>query len=170
MQEVSQARPAQPSADARVAIDDPPAVPSASGLEERALSPQQAQDPSAPGGGIGTPPSYVFALGKVEARFPSLAVEKEFAQSAGRAETAGLTDRQAFQRVLSNRQNRYLVRQLCWVLTIEGLETYMLIPRDPMDFDLLLEAIRPTPRSEDVDLIIGIRGPIAPPEACNGLM
>jgi hypothetical protein len=28
------------------------------------------------------------------------------------------------------------------VLTIEGLETYILAPRDPADFDLLLEAIR----------------------------
>ena len=43
----------------------------------------------------------------------------------------GLSDRQAIQRVLSERQNRYMVRQLCWVMTIEGLETYILTPRDP---------------------------------------
>ena len=77
-----------------------------------------------------TTPSYVYALGRITPRFPSLAVEKEFAQATGRAETAGLTDRQALQSVLSQRSNRYLARQLCWVLEIEGLETYLLVPRD----------------------------------------
>jgi len=97
-------------------------------------------------------------------------VEKEFAQATGRAETAGLTDRQAVQRVLSQRQNRYLARQLCWVMTIEGLETYILVPRDPAELDLLVEALRPTPSPMDLDCVIGIRGPIASPEMCNGLM
>lgn len=115
------------------------------------------------------PSSYVFALGRVEARFPSPGVEREFAQATGRAETAGLTDRQTFQSVLSARQNRYLVRQLCWVLTIEGLETYVLYPRDSADFDLLTDTIRSEPRTTDLDVVIGVRGPIAPPEVCNGL-
>jgi hypothetical protein len=132
-----------------------------------------------PDGGVaGAPPpeaalapsAYVYALGRVEPRFPRLAVEKEFAQATGRAETAGLTDRQAVYAVLSQRQNRYLVRQLCYVLTIEGLETYILQPRDPADFDLLVEAVRPAPRPTDVDVVIGLRGPLAPPELCNGLM
>jgi len=168
-----QGQPAHPS------VDTPPTVPLPGSLKEGALSPPQAWDGPAAGSGVDVspdpagvraPPSYVFALGRIEARFPSLAVEREFAQSTGRAETAGLTDRQALQRVLSERRNRYLVRQLCWVLTIEGLETYILVPRDPSDFELLIEALRPTPRPDDVDLVIGIRGPVAPPEACNGLM
>ena len=124
-----------------------------------------------PNGGVGAAmPAYVYAIGRIEPRFPTLSAEKEFAQATGRAETAGLTDRQALHEVLSQRQNRYLVRQLCWVLTIEGLETYILQPRDPADLDLLVEALRPTPRPTDVDCVIGVRGPIAPPELCNGLM
>jgi hypothetical protein len=114
--------------------------------------------------------AYVYALGRVEPRFPRLAVEKEFAQATGRAETAGLTDRQAVHAVLSQRANRYLARQLCYVLTVEGLETYLLQPRDPADLELLIEAVRPAPRPTDVDVVIGVRGPIAPPELCNGLM
>src|SRR5688572_21621078 len=54
--------------------------------------------------------SYVYAIGKVEARFPNLAAEKEFAQVAGRTETSGKTDQQTFHAVLSQRENRYLVR------------------------------------------------------------
>jgi PatG C-terminal len=125
---------------------------------------------SNPNSGGVTTYSYVYALGRIEPRFPRLEVEKEFAQATGRANTAGLTDRQALHAVLSQRQNRYLVRKVCWVFTIEGLETYILQPRDPVDFDLLVEALRPTPSPMDVDVVIGARGPIAPPELCNGLM
>ena len=118
----------------------------------------------------GPPPAYVYAIGHVEARFPSLAVEKEFAQVAGRSETAGKTDQQMFHAVLSNAENRYLARQICWVFTIQGLETYLLQPRDPADLDLLLAAIRPQASPMDLDAVLGTRGPIAPPEYCNGLM
>jgi hypothetical protein len=115
-------------------------------------------------------PSYVYAIGRIEARFPNLSAEKEFAQATSRMVTAGKTNQAAFHAVLSKRENRYLVRQLCWVLSIQGLDTYLLLPRDPADIDLLVEAIRPAPSPNDIDVVIGMRGPIAPPEMCNGLM
>jgi len=114
-------------------------------------------------------PRYVYALGRIEPRFPRVSVEKEFAQATGRAETAGLTDRQALHQVLSQAPNRYLARQLCWVLTVEGLETYVLQPRDPVDFAQLIEAVRPVPSPLDLDVVIGVLGPIASPDVCNGL-
>jgi hypothetical protein len=116
-----------------------------------------------------SPPSYVYAIGKIEPRFPQLSVEKEFAQATGRAESDRLTDRQAAHHVLTRPENRYLARQLCWVMTIEGLETYILIPRDPADLVMLTEALRATPRATDIDVVIGIKGPIASPTFCNGL-
>ncbi|MEQ6342295.1 MAG: hypothetical protein M3A44_11735 [Gammaproteobacteria bacterium] len=122
------------------------------------------------GGAVSTPPSYIYAIGRIEPRFPRLGIEKEFMQAIGRSETAGKTDREAFFSALSQRENRYLARQLCWVFIIQGMETYILQPRDPVDLDLLIEAIRPAPSPMDLDIVIGLRGPIAPPEACNGLM
>jgi hypothetical protein len=112
--------------------------------------------------------SYVYALGRIEPRFPKLSVEKEFAQATGRAQTVNLTDRQALREVLQ--QNRYLVRQLCWVMTIGGFETYIAIPRDPTDWSSLVETLRSDPRPGDIDLVVGMRGPLAPPTACNGLL
>jgi len=103
-------------------------------------------------------------------RFPTLGVEKEFAQATARTNTAGKTDRAATHAVLADAANRYIARQVCWVLTIEGLETYILVPRDPADYDQLLEAVRPEPSPLDVDVVIGVRGPIASPEMCNGLI
>ena len=113
---------------------------------------------------------YVYAIGTIEPRFPRVSVEKELAQVIGRAETANLTDRQALRLVLEARQNRYLVRQICWIMTIEGLETYIVVPRDPMDYDALIESLRASPTPMDLDVLIGVRGPIAGPDACNGLM
>jgi hypothetical protein len=133
-------------------------IPASSALEPQACA------------NCGSAPNYIYAIGRIEARFPRQSVEKEFAQATGRADTSGLTDRQTLHKILSQRQNRYLVRQLCWVMTIEGLETYILAPRDPSDLDLLVEALRPTPSPADLDCVIGMRGPIAPPEMCNGLM
>jgi hypothetical protein len=116
------------------------------------------------------PPSWIYAIGRIQPLFPRISVEKEFAQAVGREKTEGLTDRKTLQSVLSRPENRYLARQLCWVMTIEGLETYILAPRDPADFSLLIEALRPTPQPWDLDCVIGMRGPIASPQMCNGLM
>jgi len=134
--------------------------------------PPATGDPPCPrcSGGTASPSaSFVYALGRIEARFPNLATEKEFAQATSRADTVGKTYRQAFHAVLSQRENRYLARQLCWVLTIQGLETYLLQPRDPADLDLLVAAARAEPSPADIDVVIGTRGPIAPPAMCNGL-
>jgi len=140
--------------------------------EDAAVAPQACGTcgaAAAAGGGTAVA-TWVYALGNIEVRFPSMSVEKEFAQATGREKTTGLTDRQALHAVLSKPENRYLVRQLCFVLTIEGLETYLLRPRDPVDLSMLVEAIRPNPSSLDLDVVIGVKGPIAPPEMCNGLM
>jgi hypothetical protein len=121
------------------------------------------------GNGAVAQPSFVFAIGRVEMRFGTLGVEKEFAQATGRANTKGLADQAALHAVISADANRYLLRQVCWVLMIEGMETYILVPRDPADYDQLRDAVRPRPSPLDIDVVIGIRGPIAPPEMCNGL-
>jgi hypothetical protein len=168
----------RPAANQPGEVQDAPAVlPSAENQLVTPPSPQAGRETCATCGGEANPEGgkrvmypFVYALGRVEPRFPRLAVEKELAQATGRAETAGLTDRQALYAVLSQRSNRYLARQLCYVLTIEGLETYLLHPRDPADFELLIEAVRPAPRPTDVDVVIGVRGPMAPPELCNGVM
>jgi len=120
--------------------------------------------------GTVAPRSYIYAIGRVEARFPRLSVEKEFAQVRRSSETAKLTDDEVLYQVLSQRQNRYLARQMCWILSIERQDTYLLQPRDPSDLELFVEALRHKTDSGDIDAIIGVRGPIAPPDVCNGLM
>jgi hypothetical protein len=131
---------------------------------------QPAPCPTCSGGASSTPVSYVYAIGQIETRFPRPSVEKEAAQAIGRAETAGQADRQAFHHMLSRPENRYLARQLCWVLTVQGLETYILQPRDPADLDLLIRALDQPQPVPWISTVIGLFGPLAPPEYCNGLM
>lgn len=114
-------------------------------------------------------PAFIYSIGRIGWRFPSRSVEKEFAQVIGRADNVGQTDSQAFHAVLLERQNRYLLRQLCWVMLIEGIETYLLSPKDIGDLPLFAEAVRPVPTPMDVDVVVGVRGKIAPPGLCNGL-
>jgi hypothetical protein len=145
-----------------------PAKPMASVLPAQAAAPP-CPTCAAAEASVAAGSSYIYALGQIEERYPRPSVEKEVAQATGRAETAGQTDRQAFHQVLSRRENRYLARQLCWVLCVQGVETYILQPRDPADIDLLISAIEPQP-SPWISTVIGVRGPVAPPEYCNGLM
>ncbi len=149
--------------------DPTAAVQSAAPASESALYYDEPVD-TIPGPASAATAQFVYAIGRIEARFPSLGVEKEYAQATGRADSAGLTDRETAQAVLSDAANRYLARQLCWVLTIEGIDTYLLIPRDATDLDLLIDAVRPAPSPLDIDVVIGTLGGLAGPDQCNGLV
>src|SRR5262245_32902903 len=132
-------------------VHDAPAQPA----EDVPLTvPQSGAEPAAPFDLplLDADPPYVYALGSVEPRFPTLGIEKEFAQATGRRGDEALTDRQALKTALEQRESRYLARHLCWVFLIEGLEAYILVPRDPADLELLIEAVRYEPSREDVDV------------------
>lgn len=159
----------QHAADAQ--IEAQPSI----GWNTESIVPQQSEQSCPTCGGQGNPrangtltPSFVYALGNIEPSFPTIGVQKEFAQAIARHGATGLTDRQAFHDVLKS--NRYLARQLCWSFSIRGVPTYLLQPRDPFDLELLVESVRREPRERDLDVVIGVRGPIAPPEMCNGMM
>lgn len=123
--------------------------------------------------------NFVYVLGRIVPKFPSESLEKEYLQVMARevaenpkaqSKRSNLTEDEIKRVLLTDPRNRYLVREMCWVLTVQGLDTYILRPRDPADLGLLCETLRESPLPTDIDVVIGIRGPIAPPELCNGLM
>jgi PatG C-terminal len=150
----------------------PPAFGQAEGIihASQGGTPDAASCPTCGGEDASMPMSPVYALGRIEPRIPRLSVEKELAQAAGRADTAGKTDPHVFSEVLSRPENRYLLRQMCWVFMNRGLETYILQPRVAEDFNLLVGAVRQAPNPADLDVVVGMRGPLAPPAMCNGLV
>jgi hypothetical protein len=135
-----------------------------------AAAPASASCPTCAGAGGSASRTLVYALGLVEPRFSSPGIEKEFKQAVKGSAAVNLTDRQTLQTVLAKREYRYLTRQLCWVFSIQGLETYLLTPRDPLDLELLVEAAHGPGTAPWLSLVIGVRGPIAPAEMCNGLL
>ncbi|GAA2250762.1 hypothetical protein GCM10010232_43340 [Streptomyces amakusaensis] len=114
-------------------------------------------------------PTPVYVLGRVRAVFPDISVQREFSQVAGEAEQPDATDDDALYRVLSDPDNRYIARQMCYVLSVQGVDTYLLEPTDPTDLPELVEALRPVADRRDLAVIVGRLGPVAPPGACQGL-
>jgi len=115
------------------------------------------------------PRSCIYVIGHIEPRFPQLSIEKEARQATARAGVSKDTDREVMAKLLRDPANKYIVRRLCWVLSVQGVDTYILVPRDG-DYQPLIDAYRAEPKPDDLELVIGIRGPIANPEICNGLL
>ncbi|WP_217177305.1 hypothetical protein [Streptomyces sp. AC495_CC817] len=119
--------------------------------------------------GRDTTPGYVYVLGQVRAVFPDLSVQHEFSQVAAAGGARDPSDADTVHRVLSAPENRYLARQMCYVLSVQGLDTYVLQPVDPADLDDLVEALRPVRDDRGLAVVVGTLGPLVPPGACQGL-
>lgn len=165
----------------------PPAEVPAATLEAPALAP--APPPAAPvapqdcgcGGGGGcdcggqgsaTATGFVYVLGTLRAAFPSETVRKEFEEQIARVypQPTNVPDEQLIFQVLSQGENLYLAREICWVLQVDGVDTYVLGPRTYVELYDLILAIEPTPAADTrYNVIIGPRGPMAGPDMCNGL-
>jgi PatG C-terminal len=127
------------------------------------------RSPAAQAGPQVGPPPCVYVIGHIEPRYPSLSIEKEARQATARAGAAAGTDREVMARLLRDPANKYIVRRLCWVLAVQGIDAYILVPRDG-DYQPLIDAYRAEPDPGDLELVIGVRGPIANPQVCNGLL
>ncbi|GLF97210.1 cyanobactin maturation protease PatG family protein [Streptomyces yaizuensis] len=117
-------------------------------------------------------PQFVYVLGRVHAVFPDISVQHEFLQVAAETEDHGAPDRtdaEAVYRVLSDPANRYLARQVCYVLSVQGVDTYILEAADPVELDELVEALRPVRDQRDLAVVVGVLGPVAHPSRCQGL-
>ena len=119
-----------------------------------------------------TAPSYIYStLGKVRPVFPSLTIEKEFYQVAPPNSVYPPTPELLFQ-VLSQVENLYLAREMCWVFTIATIDSYIIKPSSDEEVLALVQASQPFPENplnESISTVIGRQGPVAPFGACNGL-
>ncbi|MEX0171239.1 hypothetical protein [Streptomyces sp. LMG1-1-1.1] len=114
-------------------------------------------------------PSFVFAIGQIHARFRDPGVEQEFNQVVSATDTTGLTTDEVLRDVLARPENRYLARQMQYVLTIQGVDTYDVVPSYSGDYDKLVEALRSVPTALDLDVVVGVRGH-AEGSSCTGLV
>jgi hypothetical protein len=85
-------------------------------------------------GGVSVQP--VYAIGNLEARFPSLGVEREFAQAAGQSSFLAAPEVRLLVELLRRPENAYLGRQICWTLVAQGIDVMSLASESAVN-DLL---------------------------------
>ena len=113
-------------------------------------------------------PLPVYAIGRIEPRFPSEDLEREVAQVASRGDGDEPNGFEILGEVLRERGNRYIARRLCWVLTVDGLDAYSLVLQDPTDLELLIDAIGGDD-DERVDVVVGEQARATALGSCAGL-
>jgi Cupin superfamily protein/PatG C-terminal len=116
------------------------------------------------------PLSNVYAIGRVSARFPSLDVEKELSQVIRSSETVNLTDRGVLHHLLSQHDNAYIAREMCWVFSVAGTETFTIVPRSGSELAELVAALAQGSGGGETSVLIGTRAPQGLGSAtCSGL-
>jgi hypothetical protein len=113
--------------------------------------------------------SYVYAIGRISVKFPSLALEREFRQR----ETAmrlppGEERNQRIAKVLE--ENGHLAAKMCYLLTIGGIPAYILAPGGPYLRKPLLEAVALSEEAEAHVVVVGRVASMAPPHLCAGVL
>ena len=107
--------------------------------------------------------SFVYAVGRLHARFPSLGAEKEYAQLVG-ADSDAIVRTGALKDALADKQNRYLARQMCWVFSGPDADACVVIPRDQSDLDELIDTL--TDDEQVVQVLVGSPTIIAASSPC----
>src|SRR3989441_790643 len=108
-------------------------------------------------------PAFVYALGRIEPRFPNAAVAAAVVEALRRSNGENLNGQRTLS-LLSESENRHLLRQVCWVLAGQGAPRYLLQLASVADFDALIDRFRATRRPTEVDVVIGRCSPVARPE------
>jgi hypothetical protein len=121
-------------------------------------------------GAESSPPRFIYVLGTVDIRFPDQSISEELqdvARTANIAQGPNETLRSYYYRVLSLGMDtgvlkaRHVARQVCWILTVEGLPAYYLTLRDLQDLPDLISCLGRSESDEDplhhddLDLFVG---------------
>jgi hypothetical protein len=121
---------------------------------------------------------FVYVLGTVDIKFPDQSISEELqavakmlahAKEDDTLMTAGddETLRSWYYRVLNYPEARYVARQVCWILKVEGQPAYYLTLRDLHDLPGLIECLA-HPDNDDLDLFVGSSS-LIPTDSCPGI-
>jgi hypothetical protein len=113
----------------------------------------------------------VDAVGQLTAQIPTPGIQKGLAQLTAGAHQGDQVQVELLKQVLSNPENAYLGRYLCWVFASGGVDTFTVLPRGDADVARLAEVLSPAGPPEVVHVIVGrtVPRPIDSPCAVPGL-
>jgi hypothetical protein len=116
-----------------------------------------------------TPQQFVYALGHIEVRFPTLGLEREYQQRERMLPPApGKPHLERVREVLVH--NLHLAAQACYLLSIGGSPAYLLAPAGNYLRPSLFDAIGSGDSGDSFAVVVGRLGPMAPPQACGGVL
>lgn len=141
--------------------------------EVNTVSTRQVQEdpPKASCLGNCPPEQYIYALGRIEVRFPSLGIEREFQQREMQmpgSKTNKLSRQQRVNNVLE--ANQHLAYRMCYLLTVGGIPSYVIGPANWRVRQDLLQALANSDRPDSWCIVIGKRGPVSTPAVCGGIL
>ncbi|WP_298769350.1 hypothetical protein [uncultured Shewanella sp.] len=118
----------------------------------------------------------VYVLGQLRPFFPRLDLQKAFDAAATELKLKEDDYYGVFNYVeipdnkteLAFRPYLYIAEQVCWVLSIHHVDTYLVVPRFQLELDAFIQALSPTCK-EDQLAITGGLGPVSPPHYCHDL-
>ena len=122
-------------------------------------------------GPTAAPDRYVYAIGRLEVRFPSLGIEREF-QQRERQTFAGKTPPKTRGELLHSvlDGNAHLAQRVCYVLQVGGIPAYILVPSNASLRADLLGGVKNLSRQEHWLVVIGRIGGGGAPTACGGIV
>ena len=113
--------------------------------------------------------TFVYSIGAIKPMFPDLSTKKEFEYAV--TQSPGVAETDYYQIFTENNyQYLYIAENICWVLEIEGVDTYILKPRSTTELKDMIDTLNPQHGVDNpMSIVIGIQGPDAPAGLCAGL-
>ncbi len=115
---------------------------------------------------------YVYAIGKLSVRLPSMGLEREFQQRqralfSEAKKTARSQEGKMAQVLLAN---PHIAKFSSFVLSVDGIPAYIVRPTGSLMLERLISALDHEPEEQKWVTIIGKRGDMANPSYTNGIV
>jgi PatG C-terminal/PatG Domain len=111
---------------------------------------------------------YVLAIGSLRVAIPSIAVAREINRLAG-SPAKNVVQEPVPSQLISGSDRKYISRHLCWLLNIEGKDSYLLFSRVPGETEMLLAAYSQGGGEGGGRVLVnGLLGPVPTDESSGG--
>jgi hypothetical protein len=118
--------------------------------------------------------TFVYAIGKLEMKFPTVGIEREFQQREAalhRLQEPRSADQKRGERIAAVLSAHvHLAQRVCYLFNMSNMPAYALGITSTLQREAVLEALRGSDNLNRWCVLIGRRGPIAPPSACGGIL
>ncbi|MEV0115915.1 hypothetical protein AB0H77_22145 [Streptomyces sp. NPDC050844] len=112
----------------------------------------------------------VYAIGRVEVRFPTLGLEREFQQRLAQLPEADADESRGSQMRRVLEANPHVAARMTYTFVVAGVPAFVLAPTGRYLQEQLLTAVEHSADQEYWCVLIGRRGPMARPEMAGGVL